>query len=113
MQALQLMNDIQHVEAARNFASRIVRQGGDAAEQRIRWAWIVVTGRPATDVEISIAGDALAAHHKRYQADPQAAEQLISYGESKPDGDLDPVELASYTMLANLILNLDESVTKN
>lgn len=113
LQALQLMNDIQHVESARNFASRILREGGESPEQRIRWAWQIVTARNPTDTEQNIASDALAAHRLRYQQDLQAAEQLISYGESEPEKELDPAELAAYTMLANLLLNLDESVTKN
>jgi hypothetical protein len=113
MQALQLMNDIQHVEAARNFASRIIQEGGSKAKARIRWAWTVVTSRQPTDAELGIAIQALDVHQKRYRADPDAAKLLIAYGESKPDEKLDAGELASYTMLANLILNLDESVTKN
>ncbi len=113
MQALQLMNDIQHVEAARHFASRIISEGGDTPESRIRWAWTVVTSRPPNDAELKIAGEALATHQSHYQADPEAAKQLISYGESAVDDQRDASELASYTMLANLILNLDESVTKN
>lgn len=113
MQALQLMNDVQHVEAARHFASRIIREGGDDSTDRIRWAWIVVTCRPPTDSELAIAGEALATHQNRYAKDPHAAKELISYGESKPDETVDAGELAAYTMLANLILNLDETVTKN
>ena len=49
----------------------------------------------------------------RYQADPNAAKQAISVGESKPEGKFEPTELAAYTLIANLILNLDETVTRN
>ncbi len=113
MQALQLMNDIQYVEAARNFASRIIHEGGPDPDARIRWAWVVVTSRPPSTPELTIAKQALAEHLERYEQDPDAAKQLITYGDSKPDDDLDAGELAAYTMLANLILNLDESVCKN
>jgi hypothetical protein len=113
MQALQLLNDIQHVEAARQFAARIIGEGGEEPKARIRWAWMVVTSRHPTAAELAVVTDVLAAYQTRYENDPQAAEQLITYGESKPDEKLDPSELASYTLLANLILNLDESVTKN
>lgn len=113
MQALQLMNDIQHVEAAREFASRIIHSGGDDAKDRIRWAWTVVTSRPPTEAEVSVAAGALMAHQTRYAKDTEAARELISYGESRPDESIDAAELASYTMLANLILNLDETITKN
>ena len=112
MQALQLMNDIQHVEAARNFAQRILKEdGGD--EERIVWAWRIVTSRRPDDGELRIARDVLEKYRKRYSTDSDAAGKLISYGESTVPADLDQTELAAHTMLANLILNLDESVNKN
>jgi hypothetical protein len=52
-------------------------------------------------------------HRDRYQPDLEAARKLISLGDSKPDAKLDPVELAAYTMIANTILNLDETLTRN
>ena len=55
MQALQLMNDIQHVEAARHFAARIIREGGDTPTQRIRLAWIMATGREPNESELNVA----------------------------------------------------------
>ena len=113
MQALQLMNDIQHVEAARELASRILKEGGGQKQERIGWAWQVVSARLPTVTEMKIAEAVLDAHLKRYRADVEAAKKLIAYGESEPDSSLDPSELAAYTMLANLLLNLDEVVTKN
>ncbi len=113
MQALQLLNDIQHVEAARCFAARIVSEGGTQTQDRIYWAWQVVTGRQPTDVETRIAADVLEKHLQRYKRDTDAAKQLVVYGESPMQEQLDASELAAYTLLANLILNLDETVTKN
>jgi hypothetical protein len=65
------------------------------------------------DEEVDITFIALKAHRTRYAADAEAAKALISYGESQADADLDPAELASWTLLANLLFNLDEVVTKN
>lgn len=113
LQALQLMNDIQHVEAARNFAQRILTQGGDTDQARIVWAWKTVTARTPTEDEIAIVRDTLASHLDRYNADAEAATQLIHYGESKTNEELPAGELAAWTMTANLLLNLDEVVTKN
>jgi len=113
LQALQLMNDIQHVEAARNFAQRILKEGGSDDVQRIAWAWRAVTSRYPEDDEITVARNALSQHRKRYASDEKAAAELIGYGESKADESLSKVELAAYTLVANLILNLDESVNKN
>jgi hypothetical protein len=47
-----------------------------------------------------------------FRADAEAAKQLLAVGESKRDEALDPAEHAAWTMVANLILNLDETITK-
>ncbi len=51
-------------------------------------------------------------HRATYRGDVEAAKRLIEVGESKPDPMLDPSELAAWTMVANLVLNLDEVITK-
>ena len=107
------MNDVQHVEAARAFAERIIREGGTTSHDRIRWAWRSLTARWPESNELSVVQQTLKAHQKRFESTPDAAKQLITYGESKPDETISPQELASYTMIANLILNLDEVVSKN
>ncbi len=113
LQALQLMNDVQHFEAARNFAQRMILEGGSTPEDRIVWGWRAVTARKPTAVELKIAYDTLRLHHARYLADTEGAGQAIKYGESKADPKLDPAELAAYTLTANLLFNLDETLTKN
>ncbi len=113
MQALQLMNDIQHVEAARAFAERIIQEGGSTSRDRIRWAWRSLTARWPDSEELSVVQQTLEAHQKRFEANPKAARELVSYGQSKPNETIAPEKLASYTMIANLILNLDEVVSKN
>lgn len=113
MQALQLMNDVQHVEAARAFAQRILFEGGDSPEQRIQWAWRCVTSRFPTADELDIATSSLRQQRSIFKAAPEKAKELIAYGESKPSPELDTVDLAAYTLLANMLLNLDEVVTKN
>lgn len=113
LQALQLMNDIQHVEAARNFAQRIIKEGGTEDGDRIRWAWRTVTARAADADEIKITLQSLARNKERYDMDAEAAKQLVHYGESLPDESIDPDELAAWTLVANLLLNLDEVVNKN
>jgi hypothetical protein len=51
-------------------------------------------------------------HLAAYTAKPEEAKKVIANGESKADSALNPVELAAWTMIANLLLNLDEAVTK-
>jgi hypothetical protein len=113
LQALQLMNDIQHVEAARNFAQRMIQEGGDTAQKRITWAWLTTTSRQPTTDELELVANTLTKHQNRYASDEAAAKELITYGESKPDEMIPAADLAAYTLIANLILNLDETVNKN
>jgi hypothetical protein len=113
LQALMLMNDVQHFEAARAFAQRILTRGGDSPEDRLTWGFRAATSRFPTKQELVVLADSLRRQQARYAADAEAAKQAIGYGESKPDPDLNPSELAAYTLVANLILNLDEVVTKN
>lgn len=113
LQALQLLNDTQHVEAARNLAQRILKEGGASAGERIAFAFRTVLARKPVDDEAAILDRQLAAHLARYQQDQEAARKLIAVGESKPAADLPPGELAAYTLLVNTILNLDETITRN
>ncbi len=113
------MNDIQHIEAARNLAQRLIKEGGPTPQDRIRWGWRVVTARfpePAEGRGIETVLNALTLHRNRYDSDkrrPHAGGELIHFGESKADAAIDPSELAAYTLVANLLLNLDEVVVKN
>ncbi|MCB1233294.1 MAG: DUF1553 domain-containing protein, partial [Verrucomicrobiae bacterium] len=113
LQALQLMNDVQHFEAARNLAQRVLKEGGDSPADRIAWLWKVITAREPSQEEAAIVGDTLTQHLNRYESDEKAATETITYGESKADASLPPAELAAYTMVANLVMNLDEVITKN
>jgi hypothetical protein len=113
LQALQLMNDTQHVEAARALASRMLSgtTGNDAA--RIEWLMrTVLTRRPEAE-EVTVVMETLGAHRARYAADSEAAGKVISHGETKPPASLDPGELAAWTLVANMLLNLDETLTRN
>ena len=107
LQALVTMNDIQFVEAARVLAERALSSPDPLAEFSAR-----ALQRPFTAAERATLTRALADFRAYYQSNATAARELISTGESKPNPNLAPAELASYTMLANQILNLDEVLTK-
>jgi hypothetical protein len=113
MQALQLMNDVQHVEAARHFARRMMQEGGRKVERRLRWGWEAVTGRRPTAEESAIISDTLANYRQRFTTDAEGAKALVSYGESQVEPAVDIGEWAAYTLVANLLLNLDETLCKN
>jgi hypothetical protein len=113
LQALQLMNDTQQFEAARALAERMLTEGGSDAAQRIAFACRTVLSRTPDADETKILQQQLVAHLDRYAKDEAAARKVIAHGESKPRAELKPSELAAYTMVANTVLNLDETVNRN
>ena len=114
LQALQLMNDVQHFEAARNLAERIITEGGKTAGERIGFAYRVVLSRPPEAFEADHrAKRRWSQYLDRYQKDIDAAKKAIRVGESPPRPGLSEPELAAYTLVANLILNLDETLMRN
>ncbi len=113
LQALQLMNDVQHFEAARKFAERILVEGGKTPAERIGFAYRMVLARPPESLELDIVYQTLQRHLDRYQKDPAAARLAIRVGESPLRPGLNETELAAYTLIANLLLNLDETVMRN
>jgi hypothetical protein len=113
LQALQLMNDVQHFEAARAFAERILLDGGATPEERIAFGYRSVLARKPQPDEIAIVKAAFEKHLARYQQSADAAAKAIRNGESKPRPGLPEAELAAWTLVANLLLNLDETVTRN
>jgi len=112
LQALALLNEVTYVEAARKLAERMLREGGATAEQRITWAFRSVTARRPTADEVTLLGNGLAKRLARYRQEPEAAKQLVTQGASAPSADLDAAELAAYTTTANVLLNLDEVITR-
>ena len=113
LQALQLMNDVQHFEAARAFAERIMTDGGATPADRITFAYRSAISRKPSAEEISVVGDSLKKFLAEYAQSPDAAKKVIGNGESKPKESLAPNELAAWTLVANLILNLDETINRN
>ena len=107
-----LMNDPQFFEAARAFAERTVKEGGETTEERIAYIFEMATARLPKPKEEALLLETFQAHHQELATNPEAAKELITVGESTPDETLDAVEVAAWTMIANLILNLDEVLNK-
>ena len=111
--ALVLLNDPTFVEAARAFAVRILRDGGDNAASRINFAYREAISRTPSKAELAIVQQLLEANQIRYTADEKAAKELITTGQSPVPSDLKPVDLAAWTMVARAVLNLNETITRN
>ncbi|WP_339907165.1 DUF1553 domain-containing protein, partial [Symmachiella dynata] len=112
LQALALLNATTFVEAARNLAQRAMLEGGDSSESRLTYAFRLATARQPTEAELKILTAGFTRHLASYQANRTAAEELLKIGASPRDTQLDTAELAAYSAVAGLILNLDEVVTK-
>ncbi|MSQ92979.1 MAG: DUF1553 domain-containing protein [Gemmataceae bacterium] len=111
LHALILLNDVTFVEAARVWAERLIK-AEPTPRLRLAFAWRQATARPpsATEQKILLAGYQRVL--KQYQADRPAAEKLVSAGEFARDKTLDVTEHAATAAMLNMILNLDEVVTK-
>ncbi|MDX1980854.1 MAG: PSD1 and planctomycete cytochrome C domain-containing protein [Bryobacteraceae bacterium] len=112
LQALALLNDETYVEAARVLAARMISEGGSTPAERVNYAFRRTTLRPPRPEEMNVLTAGLERRMVEYRKDPRAAEALLKAGESPRPGRIDPVELAAYTTVASVILNLDEVVTK-
>src|SRR5262249_49647252 len=106
LQALNLLNDVTYVEAARALAERVLREGGATAEGRRALAFRLAPGRAPRAAELAVLRAGLDDHLAHYRGDRRAALRLVSAGESRRDERLDVAELAAYTAAASLILNL-------
>ena len=112
LQALALLNEITSVESARRLAERIMKEGGTEPAVRIAWAFRQVTGRRAPAETLALLQSGYEKRLTKYTADPAAAQKLITQGDSKPDAALDAAQLAAFSVTANVLLNMDEVVTR-
>ena len=111
LQSLVLMNDPVFVEAARAFAQRILTEGGIDAAARLEFAWRLALSRPPSEQERAILNRTLTKQLATYQQDKEAAKKFASVGDlPRPEG-VDEGELAAWTAVCNVILNLNEAIT--
>jgi SAM-dependent methyltransferase len=107
--ALITLNDVTYAEAHRVLASRVLREGGD---DKIGWLFQLATGRRLNGTERMVLARALARLRLHYEKAPEQARALIRAGEYPVDDKAGPAELAAWTGLCGLVLNLDEVITR-
>ena len=123
LQALVLMNDDTWVEAARALAERCLTEGPSTARlpggeavnanrQSLTRAFRLLLGRSPSPHELGLLSQTLSHYRHRFVTAPDDARKLISTGESKPDETLNIVDLAAYTAVCSLLINLDEAITR-
>ena len=112
LQALTLLNDPIYVEASRKLAERAVLEGGLTPEARLTLAFRLAAGRAPDPEEMRILRRTLDAMLAAYRTDEKRAVEFVSVGLSPRNPSIAAGELAAYTAVANMILNMDEVVTK-
>jgi hypothetical protein len=111
LQALTLMNNVAFVEAARFLAERIQREADPNPTAHIKHGFRIVTGRLPQPSEIEPLATAYDRFLNHFETNPQEAPKLLAIGEAPRDDKSPATEHAALTMLANILLNLDEAIT--
>lgn len=112
LQALVTLNDPTFVEAARVFAQAILTDGPADLDGRLTFAFRTALARAPTPQELDVLRTRYQKQLARYQADKDAASRLVQVGNHPRLVNLDIVELAAWTGVASIILNLDETITR-
>jgi hypothetical protein len=110
-QALTLLNDPTFVEASRVFAVKVLASDCKSDDQRIDWAFERALARDAKQKEKQSLLKFLTVQREHYQADDQGAAKLIKIGNAQAKKDKDQSELAAWTQVCRVILNLNETIT--
>ncbi len=112
LQALVLLNDPTYIEASRKLAERLMTDAGATPEERITFAYRLAMARPPKRAEVAVLRRLFEEQLAIYRMDEKAAVKLLSVGEAPRNEKLAPAELAAWSVVASVILNLDETVTK-
>jgi hypothetical protein len=112
LQALVLMNDPTYVEASRKLAERILIEAPASPHHRIKYAFRLAVARPPVVGEMKVLLSVLNRYRGAFRENQEAAMKLLRVGESNRDEKLDARELAAWTAVSSVILNLDETITK-
>jgi hypothetical protein len=113
LQALLLLNDPQYFEAARALAGRTLIEGGEGDEARAKWLLETSLARAASAEEVAEVVRFVDAQREDFKAKPDDAKPVAEYGGASLPAGHEAPDVAAWTLAANLILNLDEVLSKN
>ncbi len=111
LQALVLWNDPQFVEAARALAQQTMQQFPGDRDQQLSTLFRVLTSRRPDADELSVLQRFGDAQRQFFQRSPEDSLKLLAIGDHRRDEQLDPVELAALTAVAEALLSYDETIT--
>ena len=112
IQALNLMNDPTYNEASRLYAARMLREGGATDRERLGYGFLLATARQPSASEAGILLGSLRRYRDRYETNPEDADRYLATGEHRSRVAVAASELAAYTAVASMLLNLDETITR-
>jgi hypothetical protein len=113
LQALVTLNDPAFVEAAQALARRIVEHAGEDVQAGIQHAYLRVLSRPPRPEEAERIAELYASELAHYRAEPQAAAKMAGPEIGPPPEEMPVDALAAWTVVGNVLLNLDETLTKD
>jgi len=111
LQALSLLNEVTFVEAARKLGQRMLTHPTESPEEKLRFGFRLATSRNPSDRELRVLLDSWKEDVAYYSEHPEQAEELRKFGESKSEN-FNPAQLAAFTLAGNVLLNLDEVITR-
>ncbi|MDE3195379.1 MAG: DUF1553 domain-containing protein [Acidobacteriota bacterium] len=112
LQALVLLNDTTYIEAARGLAERMMTEGGKSEDQKLDYGFRLATARNPEPRELAVLRDSLNAGLLDYKRHEDRAQALLRNGEAPVNPKLNQSDLAAWTTVASMILNLDEAISK-
>ncbi|MEM6278762.1 MAG: DUF1553 domain-containing protein, partial [Verrucomicrobiota bacterium] len=113
LQALAAMNDVQMMEASRHLAERVIKEGGVSPVTRASWVFEEATARKPESGELATLLDIYEHSLASFTGAAEKSAALLSAGDSPRDETLPADEHAAWTLVASMILNLDEVMTRN
>ena len=112
LQALVLMNDPTYVEAARALAVRVLKEGGESWDAKANFVLQSVLQRAPTTEEKSVLQKLYQKHQDQFASDADARAALASVGKFQAPEEIDAVELAAWTSVCRVVLNLHETINR-
>lgn len=112
LQALVTLNDPVYVEAAQALARRTVREGGDTAESRAQYGFRLCLARPPQADELGRIVQLFERLKARFEQEPEKATKLATDPLGALPQGMDAAELAAWTVVGNVLMNLDEFIAK-
>ena len=112
LQALNRMNDSSYLEASRALVRKTLAGAGAGREERLRHLFRLVTARQPSQRELEVLSSGFGHHLDRFRNDPQAALALLGPSPERTGRGVSDPEVAALAVMASLVLNLDETITR-